>query len=164
MKTFPLYLVWILVAVSLSGQSRHRTDAAGGVLKQYTIASFGGSGQNSIQSVARDSNGNIYLAGTTSSPDLPVKSAAQTEFGEARILGTTIWGATWTRVGSPADINTVTADAVLPQVLFAGGDTGIYKSTNGGQTWRDRSTIFSLRIPSAERWLSIRAIICAWPR
>jgi uncharacterized protein (TIGR03437 family) len=40
-------------------------------------------------------------------------------------------------VGSPPhDVNVVIADPVAPQVLFAGGDLGIYKSTDGGAAWR----------------------------
>jgi hypothetical protein len=52
-------------------------------------------------------------------------------------MRTTDLGATWNRVGSPpADVSTVVSDPLTPVVLLAGGDTGIYKSTDGGQTWR----------------------------
>jgi len=106
-------------------------------LRQLNLAKFGGSGQNSIQAIGTDSRGNIYVAGTTSSPDFAVKNAAQPVFGEARILRTTDLGTTWTRVGSPPqDVNVVVPDPVTPQVLFAAGDKGIYKSTDGGAAWR----------------------------
>ena len=39
----------------------------GGVLNQLTVASFGGSGQSSIQAIATDASGNVYVAGTTTS-------------------------------------------------------------------------------------------------
>jgi hypothetical protein len=107
------------------------------VLGGLSIASFGGSGQNSIQASAADSSGNIYLAGTTSSPDFPVKNAVQPSFGESRIMRTTDLGVTWTRVGSPPqDVNLVVPDPVALQILFAAGTTGIYKSTDRGQSWR----------------------------
>jgi Beta-propeller repeat len=71
------------------------TSDAGGVLSGLTIASFTGSGQTSIQAVATDSSGNIYVTGTTSSTDFPVKNAAQPVFGESRILRSTDLGPTW---------------------------------------------------------------------
>jgi uncharacterized protein (TIGR03437 family) len=109
----------------------------GGVLRHLSFASFTGSGQTSIQSVATDTAGNVYVAGTTSSSDLPVENAAQPVFGEARILRSTDLGATWSRLGNlPVDISAVAPDPVAPQVLFAGGSTGIYKSADAGQTWR----------------------------
>jgi uncharacterized protein (TIGR03437 family) len=109
----------------------------GGVLKGLSVASFSGSGQNSIRAMATDAGGNIFVTGTTSSSDFPVKNAAQPIFGESRIMRTTDLGTTWTRVGyPPQDISVVVPDPVAPQVLFAAGDEGIYKSADGGQTWR----------------------------
>ena len=108
----------------------------GGVLRRLSIASFPGSGQNSIQAIATDSGGSVYVAGTTSSPDLPVKNAAQPAFAESRILRTADLGATWTRVPGPLDIAFVFPDPVAPQILFGGGNQGIYKSVDSGQTWK----------------------------
>jgi hypothetical protein len=74
----------------------------------------------SIQAIASDSAGNIYVAGTTNASDFPVKNAAQPRFGESRILWTTDLGITWTRVGSPpADVAVVVPDPVDSQVLFS---------------------------------------------
>ena len=113
----------------------HRDTA--GVLGGLSIASFTGTNQDSIQAAATDASGNIYVAGTTSSPQFPVKNAEQPVFGDSRILRTTNLGATWTASGNPpADVTVVVADPVSPQVLFSGGSNGIYKSTNAGQTWR----------------------------
>ena len=107
------------------------------ILRQLHVAEFDGSGQNSIQAIATDSRGYILVAGTTSSPDFAVKNAAQAVFGDARIMRTTDLGVTWTRVGTPPqDVNVVVPDPTTPQILFAGGSTGIYKSVDGGATWR----------------------------
>ena len=109
----------------------------GGVLGGLSIASFTGTNQDSIQAVATDASGNIYVAGTTSSAQFPVKNAEQPAFGDARILRTNNLGATWTASGNPpADVTVLVADPVSPQVLFSGGSNGIYKSTDAGQTWR----------------------------
>jgi photosystem II stability/assembly factor-like uncharacterized protein len=107
------------------------------VLNQLTVASFGGSGRTSIQAIATDASGNVYVAGTTSSPDLPVMNAAQPQMGESRIMRSLDQGATWTQLANPpTDPQIVVADPYSPQILFSGGHQGIYKSTDGGQTWR----------------------------
>ncbi len=110
---------------------------AGGVLKHLSIASFGGSGETSMQAVATDPSGNIYVAGTTSSADLPVKNAVQPEFGESSILRSTDLGATWIRVGGPpGGAAAVIPDPTAPQVLFTAGQAGTYRSADGGRTWQ----------------------------
>jgi uncharacterized protein (TIGR03437 family) len=107
------------------------------VLRQFTIASFAATGQTSIQAAASDNLGNVYVAGTTNAADFPVKNAAQPIFGDSRILRTTDLGATWKTVGSPpADVTAIVPDPTTAQVLFAGGSTGIYKTIDGGVTWR----------------------------
>jgi photosystem II stability/assembly factor-like uncharacterized protein len=109
----------------------------GGVLRQHSIASFGGSGQTSIQALATDSSGSIFVTGTTSAADFPVKNAAQPVMGEATILRTSDLGTTWTPVVSPPGVVSVLApDPVAPQVLFGSTNSGIFKSSDGGQTWR----------------------------
>ena len=117
------------------GQPEH--PEAGGVLRKFSVASFGGSGQTSIQALVTDSSGNIFVAGTTNAPDFPVKNAAQPVFADATILRTSDLGTTWTRVGSPPGVVSVLVpDPVALQVLFAGTNLGIFKSSDGGQTWR----------------------------
>jgi photosystem II stability/assembly factor-like uncharacterized protein len=118
---------------------------AGGVLSGLGVASFSGSAQNSIQAVVTDSRGNYYVAGATSSIDFAVKNAAQPVIGESRILRSTNLGVTWTHMGlPPSDVNVVVPDPVSPQVIFAGGNAGIFKSTDGGQSW---TTIYEFESP-----------------
>src|ERR1035438_8462957 len=119
-----------------SGFARAQPDA-GGVLRKLSIASLGGSGQTSIQALATDSSGNIFVAGTTNAPDFPVKNASQPVLADATILRTSDLGTTWTRVGSPPGVTSVLVpDPVAPQVLFAGTNLGIFKSSDAGQIWR----------------------------
>lgn len=130
-----LFVFILLLTLDFARAQQH--PEAGGVLRKFSIASFGGSGQSSIQALATDSNGNILVAGTTNAPDFPVKNAAQPVLGDATILRTSDLGTTWTRVGRPPGVTSILVpDPVAPQVLFAGTDLGIFKSSDGGQTWR----------------------------
>ena len=107
------------------------------MLSQLTVARFSGSGSESIQAMTSDKGGYIYIAGTTSSPDLTVKNAAQPIFGEAALIRSLDRGATWQKIpNAPASIRAVTSHPTDPQTLFAGALDGIYKTTDGGQTWR----------------------------
>lgn len=109
----------------------------GGVLRQLTVARFVGSGAESIQAMTSDAAGNVYVAGTTSSPDLPLKNAAQPSIGEALVMRSTDRGVTWQRVPNPpVSPLTITPHPSDPNTLFVAGVDGIYKTVDGGQTWR----------------------------
>lgn len=108
-----------------------------GVLSGLRVASFNGSSQDSIQAVATDAVGNIYVAGTTYSPQFPTKNAVQSTFGDARVLRSTDLGVTWSSAGfPPTDVTVVVPDPTAAQVLFAIGATGIYKTVDAGHTWQ----------------------------
>jgi uncharacterized protein (TIGR03437 family) len=109
----------------------------GGVLSQLTVTRFVGSGAQSIQAMTSDAAGNLYVAGTTSSPDLPMKNAAQPLIGEALTMRSTDRGLSWQKVSNPAPFPvTITPHPNDPNTLFIGSVDGIYKSSDRGQTWR----------------------------
>src|SRR5260370_17486821 len=91
------YPIWRLYSIFFVGQAffcpfptlnaqATATTEAGGVLNNFVISQFPGSGRSSIQAIATDIDGNIYVAGTTSSPDLPVTNATQPQLGASRII------------------------------------------------------------------------------
>ena len=69
-----------------------------GVLNRFAIARFRGSGTESIQALASDATGNLYVAGSTTSPDFPVKNAAQPLMGEGVLMRSNDGGVTWRKV------------------------------------------------------------------
>jgi hypothetical protein len=123
-----LVLGLLLVMGSAGAQGIRPPEAALELIQRLTVASFPGSTQDSIQSLATDASGNIFVAGTTYSAAFPVKNAAQAAFGEATILQTTNLGATWTKAGNPpGGVTALAPDPVAAAVVFATNANGIYK-------------------------------------
>jgi uncharacterized protein (TIGR03437 family) len=107
------------------------------LVAQERITSFGGSGATSIRVMVSDDAGNFYVAGSTSAPDLPVRNAAQPQFGDAAIMRSDDRGRTWVKTRTPDDpVVAVVPDPINRSVVFAGTIGGILKSTDAGETWR----------------------------
>lgn len=130
---------WMLLGLGLAciaaGQSVISNTQS--VFERFSVARFAGMLQDSVQNMATDAGGNIYVSGTTWSPDFPVKNAAQPRMGD-RIMRSVDRGATWTALADPlvAAPLTIQPSPSTPTTLFAGGLGGIAKSTDGGQSWR----------------------------
>ena len=118
-----------LAFTAFSGNS----GTPGGVLRRLNFASFGDDA--AITAMATDPDGNLIVTGTTS--NLQTRNAAQPASLEAGVLRSDDLGKTWTRLGRPPeDVKGVVPDPVYPQILFAAGDKGIYKTVDAGQNWR----------------------------
>ncbi|MGA3020144.1 MAG: SBBP repeat-containing protein [Bryobacteraceae bacterium] len=95
-----------------------------------------------------DAQGNLYVAGSTTSPDLPVLYAAQPQLGESQLMRSVDRGATWTKVTAPpAAPLWIQPDPVSASILFAGTAQGIYRAQDGGQTWK---LVYAWQVPSGE--------------
>ena len=129
-------LLWMLprwpgCAQAVEPEDRSRP----GETRAATIASF--PGPNTIQALAVDPSGKVFVAGTTASPDFPVLNPAQPAMGEARISASADGGATWANVGNPpSDVFSLATSLLAPHVLLASTTSGVYKSIDGGRIWR----------------------------
>ncbi len=110
---------------------------------------FRGNQAVTIGAVASDPDGNVYVAGTTSAFDFAVKNAYQARNPASAIVVSEDAGRTWRPLGFVPDlpITGVNAPAVHPKdsrLLIATGVYGIYRSTDGGESW---STVVDLNQP-----------------
>jgi len=134
-------------------QAQTATPDPAGVLERFAAARFRGSGTESIQALTSDAAGNVYVAGSTSSPDFPVKNASQPLIGEAVLMRSADGGATWQKVPIPqVRLLTMAPHPSDPQTLFGGAADGIYKSGDGGQTWRK---VYAWSNPAVDDQISI---------
>ncbi len=133
MRSLLLGLAIVRICVAQSALS---TADPGGVLNEFVIASLSGHGSTAISVITTDAKGNIYVAGTTNAVDLPVKNAAQPQIGDSAVMASVDGGVTWEKLGNPpVSYAVIEVDLSSPQVLFIGGYEGLFKSTDGGQSW-----------------------------
>ena len=108
------------------------------ILAQPPITySFPGNGPTSIQALATDAAGNIFVAATTAASNLPTKNAHQSQTGEVPLMRSADNGQSWQKVPNvPAGTLEIAPHPANPQILLIAGANGIDKSTDGGQSWR----------------------------
>lgn len=98
-----------------------------------------GSGWENITATTVDREGNVIVAGTTTSVDLP--GAVVTRLtSETNVLRSSDGGLTWrpegpVALGSPGGF---ASHPSRPNVLLAGGAAGIFRSADGGATWQEQ--------------------------
>ncbi|PYT10928.1 MAG: hypothetical protein DMG59_27780 [Acidobacteria bacterium] len=85
--------------------------------------SFGGTRSNSAVGIARDTQGNIYVAGQTNSANFPVQNALQNHPGAAPLLASSDGGQTFSpsALGAAISVTWIVAAAGVPSVLYAAG-------------------------------------------
>jgi len=97
---------------------------------------FGGSAADTVAAIATDFQGNVVLAGLTTSADFPVTNGATNH--SLQFASTIDGGLTWQPLGSlPAGYATTLAvDFANPTIWYAGGSTGLFRSIDAGGTWQ----------------------------
>ena len=110
----------------------------GGSLAYSTY--LGGNGGETGYGIAVDSFGQAYLAGSTSSPDFPLKNPIQSEFKGRTVFKSTNGGSQWSAInnGLPVNrsVNALAVDRMTPSTIYAGSlGGGVFKSINSGDSW-----------------------------
>ncbi|MDP8979264.1 MAG: SBBP repeat-containing protein [Acidobacteriota bacterium] len=98
---------------------------------------FGGSGMSTAVGLARDTQGNLYVAGTTDSTDFATVNPFQSRLGTAPLLVTADAGKTWSfpSLGPARQVNAMVAAPSTPLIVYAATPLGVFKSSDGGTSW-----------------------------
>ncbi len=88
--------------------------------------------------MATDAEGFLYLVGSSTSVDIPLKEGVKDQLHESQLLASTDAGASWTQAGNlpMGPPRSLAAHPSVPGVVFAGGTHGLFKSTDAGKTWK----------------------------
>src|ERR1017187_2852075 len=99
--------------------------------------SFGGSGVSTAAGLARDTQGGLYVAGTTDSTDFATVNPVQSHLGTAPLLVTANAGQNWSypSLGSANSVGAMVAAPSAPLVAYAATPVGVFRSADGGTTW-----------------------------
>jgi uncharacterized protein (TIGR03437 family) len=120
---------------------------------------FGGSGVTLATGLARDSQGNLYVTGNTSSVDFPTLDPVQGKLGSAPLIVSGNGGQSWSDVflGTTGQVNLMAAAPSAPLVTYAVTLTGIFSSADGGSTWTATASA-GLALPASNGLQAISAL------
>jgi uncharacterized protein (TIGR03437 family) len=98
---------------------------------------FGGSGVTVAAGLASDSQGNLYVTGSTGSVNFPTVNPLQGQLDSAPLIVSSNGGASWSDVlvGTASVVNFIAAAPSAPLVTYAVAADGIFSSADGGFTW-----------------------------
>ena len=112
-----------------------RLNTAGSAL---TYSGYlGGNGEDQLNGLAIDATGNAYVAGHTTSTNLPATGIQISRKGSP-IFKSTNRAANWSPSGNGLPVGQVSGITVDPSnsmTLYAATAVGVFKSTNGGSQW-----------------------------
>jgi uncharacterized protein (TIGR03437 family) len=101
------------------------------------VRQFGGSAGQSIAGMATDPQGNIYVAGNTTSLDFPVRGAVQPHPAGSGLFRVDGPGPAWKNLyqaGTTA-VYALAVDPHAPNRIYAGTATGVLLSRDTGESW-----------------------------
>jgi uncharacterized protein (TIGR03437 family) len=102
------------------------------------VKTVSGSGSSSVTGAATDSQGNLYIAGNTTSLDFPTANAVQPQPGGSPIVRIDPTSGAVRKLYAPdlAGARSIAADPNSPLTLYAASAAGLMRSTDGGNTWK----------------------------
>jgi uncharacterized protein (TIGR03437 family) len=101
------------------------------------VTTTGGSGSSLVTADAADKQGNLYIVGSTTSPDFPATNATQPLAGGSQLMRIDLSGGGAHRL-YPANLPPITFAAAVPSksgTLLASSGNRIFQSTDAGTTW-----------------------------
>jgi uncharacterized protein (TIGR03437 family) len=128
----PAFLIYAFLIISASCLSA----------QTLTSQTYGGSGSDAANGIATDPAGNIYLAGTTTSFDLPLLNPAQSQNPGTQLLVSTNAGFTWQPLANLPNPYTpypfpqtlpIAVDPTNTAVFYVGFNGMVFKTTDSGQ-------------------------------
>src|SRR5579883_3011283 len=101
------------------------------------VRQVGGSNGQAIAGVATDAAGNSYIVGNTLSVDFPTQKAAQSGPGGSGLYRVDGPGSAWKNLPNSGFVAVVAmaANVASPSTIYAAGQPGLQRSTDGGATW-----------------------------
>jgi Tol biopolymer transport system component/photosystem II stability/assembly factor-like uncharacterized protein len=109
---------------------------------------FGGADNDRVQDVALDAQGNIYVAGTSNSKDFPQLRSVKSRSPYFRSSDR---AASWSNFNTNifSDVYDFAFHPMDPAVILAATDFGLFRSTDGGDTWGKISSVPTAGLYSA---------------
>ncbi len=99
---------------------------------------IGSTGTMTVNGVAVDASGNMYVGGYISSADYPTVTPIQQFSANAGLFHSSDQGGAWSSASSSigsADVLSLASDPTRLGVAYAGTSHGLFKTTNSGNTW-----------------------------
>jgi photosystem II stability/assembly factor-like uncharacterized protein len=118
-----------------------KLNAAGSAFVYSTY--LGGAGADVARGIALNAAGEAYITGSTGSTNFPLTSQAIQPLNASRSFfkstnGGSSWSADSAGLSSDSPILSLAIDPTAPATLYVGTASGLYKSMDGGQSFRTR--------------------------
>jgi uncharacterized protein (TIGR03437 family) len=113
-----------------------KLDSTGSMLVYSTF--LGGTGNDSISSLAVDAEGSAYLTGSTGSYDFPTVNPLQANKRGDLLYVSTNGGTQWNPANGGlrvSNVNDIALDPANALTIYAATDRGVFKTTDGGTSW-----------------------------
>jgi Calx-beta domain/Beta-propeller repeat len=131
-STFPTTAGAFKTTNALGGAFVTKLDPTGSTLIYSTYLT--GEGRATGLGIAVDSTGNAYITGTTSAENFPIVNGLKTG---STFFKTTDAAANWNNLNSGlrGAVHVIAVAPSAPNTIYAGGNDGFFRSTDGGATW-----------------------------